>query len=34
MMDTPKPELPAFSDKDRTPLVDALMELLAWQKNR
>ncbi|SJM90775.1 transposase [Crenothrix polyspora] len=34
MMDTPKPELPAFSDKDRTPLVDALMELLAWQQKQ
>ncbi len=33
-MDTPKPELPTCSDKDRTPLVDALMELLAWQQKQ
>ena len=33
-MDTQKPELPTFSDKDRTPLVDALMEVLAWQQRQ
>ena len=33
-MDSPKPELPKISSKDRTPLVDVLLELLAWQEKR
>jgi hypothetical protein len=33
-MDTPKLELPTFSDKDRTPLVDALMAALALQQKQ
>lgn len=33
-MDMPKPELPKISDNDRTPLVDALMELLVWQQKQ
>jgi hypothetical protein len=33
-MTSPKPELPHISNKDRTPLVDVLLELLAWQQKR
>jgi len=33
-MTSPKPELPHISDADRTPLVDVLLELLAWQQKR
>ena len=31
-MDSLKPQLPKISNKDRTPLVDVLLELLAWQQ--
>jgi len=31
-MDTLKPQLPKISNEDRTPLVDVLLELLAWQQ--
>jgi hypothetical protein len=31
-MDSPKPELPKISNEERTPLVDVLLELLAWQQ--
>ena len=31
-MDTPKPQLPKINNEDRTPLVDVLLELLAWQQ--
>ena len=33
-MTSPKPELPDISKEDRTPLVDVLLELLAWQQKR
>lgn len=33
-MDMPKPELPKISDNDRTPLIDALMEILVWQQKQ
>ena len=31
-MDSLKPQLPKISSEDRTPLVDVLLELLAWQQ--
>jgi len=31
-MDSLKPQLPKTSNEDRTPLVDVLLELLAWQQ--
>jgi len=31
-MDTLKPQLPKISHEDRTPIVDILLELLAWQQ--
>jgi hypothetical protein len=33
-MDLLKPQLPKISNEDRTPLVDVLLELLAWQEKR
>jgi transposase len=33
-MNSVKPLLPTISDADRTPLVDALLELLQWQSDR
>ena len=33
-MDTPKPQLPKISQEERTPLVDVLLELLAWQQKQ
>jgi hypothetical protein len=33
-MDTPKPQLPKVSEEERTPLVDVLLELLAWQQKQ
>ena len=33
-MDSHKPQLPTISDEDRTPLVDVLLELLAWQQKQ
>ena len=33
-MDSLKPQLPTISNKDRTPLVDVLLELLAWQEKQ
>ncbi len=31
-MDSLKPQLPKISNEERTPLVDGLLELLAWQQ--
>ena len=31
-MESLKPQLPKISNEDRTPLVDVLLELLAWQQ--
>jgi hypothetical protein len=31
-MNSLKPQLPKISNEDRTPLVDVLLELLAWQQ--
>lgn len=33
-MDSLKPQLPTISPEDRTPLVDVLLELLAWQQKQ
>ncbi|MDD5268492.1 MAG: hypothetical protein PHO08_15430 [Methylococcales bacterium] len=33
-MELVKPQLPKISNEDRTPLVDMLLELLAWQDKR
>jgi len=33
-MNSPKPELPEINEEDRTPLVDVLLEMLAWQKKQ
>ncbi len=33
-MNSVKPLLPPISDADRTPLVDALLELLQWRSDR
>jgi len=33
-MNSPKPELPEINEEDRTPLVDVLLELLAWQQRQ
>ena len=33
-MESPKPTLPEVSDSDRSPLVDALLELIAWQQKQ
>ena len=33
-MNTPKPKLPKIVESERTPLVDVLLELLAWQSQR
>jgi hypothetical protein len=33
-MNETKPAFPTIAEEDRTPLVDALLELLAWQANR
>jgi len=33
-MNSPKPELPEINEEDRTPLVDVLLELLAWQQKQ
>src|SRR5665647_289853 len=33
-MDSLKPQLPKICDEDRTPLVDVLLELLAWQQKQ
>ena len=33
-MNSPKPELPEINKKDRTPLIDVLLELLAWQQKQ
>lgn len=33
-MDSLKPQLPTINPEDRTPLVDVLLELLAWQQNQ
>ena len=30
-MDSLKPPLPKINDEDRTPIVDVLLELVAWQ---
>lgn len=31
-MNSLKPQLPKISDEDRTPLVNVLLELIAWQQ--
>ncbi len=33
-MDSLKPHLPKISNEDRTPLIDVLLELLAWQQKQ
>lgn len=33
-MDSLKPQLPKISNEDRTPLVDVLLELHAWQQKQ
>ncbi len=33
-MNSPKPKLPEINDEDRTPLVDVLLEILAWQQKQ
>jgi hypothetical protein len=33
-MDSPKPQLPIINPTDHTPLVDVLLELLAWQQKQ
>jgi hypothetical protein len=33
-MDSLKPQLPKISNEDRTPLVDVLLEVLAWQEKQ
>ena len=33
-MDSVKPQLPTISNEDRTPLIDVLLELLAWQQKQ
>jgi len=33
-MDSVKPQLPTISNEDRAPLVDVLLELLAWQQQQ
>ena len=33
-MNSPKPQLPKISNEDRTPLVDVLLEVLAWQQKQ
>ena len=33
-MESFKPQLPKISNEDRTPLVDVLLELLAWQEKQ
>src|ERR1035437_3776990 len=33
-MDSLKPQLPKISNEDRTPLIDVLLELLAWQQKQ
>ncbi|MDP3361503.1 MAG: hypothetical protein Q8S52_05185 [Methylobacter sp.] len=33
-MDSLEPPLPKISDEDRTPLIDVLLELLAWQQQQ
>ena len=30
-MDSLKPPLPKINDEDRTPIIDVLLELVAWQ---
>jgi len=33
-MNSPKPKLPEVNEEDRTPLVDVLLEILAWQQKQ
>ena len=33
-MDSPKPQLPQISNEDRTPLIDVLLEFVAWQQKQ
>ena len=33
-MDSPKPPIPEVSESERSPLVDALLELIAWQQKQ
>ena len=34
LMESPKPPLPDVADSERSPLVDALLERLAWQQKK
>jgi len=33
-MNSLKPELPEINKEDRTPLIDVLLEFLAWQQQQ
>jgi len=33
-MNSPKPKLPKINEEDRTLLIDALLNLLAWQQRQ
>ena len=33
-MNSPKPELPEINEEDRTPLIDVLLEMIAWQQKQ
>jgi hypothetical protein len=33
-MNSLKPKLPEINEEDRTPLVDVLLEVLAWQQKQ
>ena len=33
-MESPKPAMPNVTDRDRSPLVDALLEIIAWQQKK
>ena len=33
-MESPKPSMPEVSESERSPLVDALLELIAWQQKQ
>ena len=33
-METPKPPMPDVTDNERSPLVDTLLEMIAWQQKK
>ena len=33
-MESPKPPMPEISESERSPLVDALLEMIAWQQKK